>query len=149
MSAAGRGRCSGAPARPVTAGGSSAWTRPRRCSARPGPAPTWTGCWATSAPSRSTAQSWDVIDPGGAVVSAANTSPRLVASNVVEVVGRFSSPGWERDVLCPSRLRFTGADALDALLARAGLTVGERYGRWDRSPFRPDAPEIITIAAVS
>ncbi|HEY3978117.1 MAG TPA: hypothetical protein VGM79_12650 [Streptosporangiaceae bacterium] len=52
-------------------------------------------------------------------------------------------------MLCPSRLRFTGADELDALLARAGLTVGERYGRWDRSPFRPDAPEIITIAAVS
>ncbi|HEX5294359.1 MAG TPA: methyltransferase domain-containing protein [Streptosporangiaceae bacterium] len=94
-------------------------------------------------------QSWDVTGPGGAVVTAANTSPRLVAGNVVEVTGRFSSPAWERDVLCPSRLRFTGADALDALLARAGLTAAERYGRWDRSPFRPDAPEIITIAAVS
>jgi SAM-dependent methyltransferase len=94
-------------------------------------------------------ESWDVTAPGGAVVSAANTSPRLVASNVVEVTGRFSSPGWERDVLCPSRLRFTEADALDAVLARAGLTAAERYGRWDRTPFRQDAPEIITIAAVS
>jgi SAM-dependent methyltransferase len=89
----------------------------------------------------------EVIAPDGAVVTAANNDPRLVGDQIVEVVGKFSSPGWERDVLCPSRLRFTGADTLDALLARAGLTVAERYGRWDRSPFAPNMPEIITIAA--
>ena len=87
-----------------------------------------------------------VIAPDGAVVTAANTDPRLVGGQIVEVAGRFSSPGWERDVLCPSSLRFTEAEALDALLARAGLTVAERYGRWDRSPFTSQLPEIITIA---
>jgi SAM-dependent methyltransferase len=91
----------------------------------------------------------EVIAPDGAVVTAANTSPRLVGGQIVEVTGRFSSPAWERDVLCPSRLRFTEAEALDALLARAGLTPAERYGRWDRSPFTRDMPEIITIAAAA
>jgi SAM-dependent methyltransferase len=94
-------------------------------------------------------ESWDVTAPGGAVVAAANTGPRLVARDIVEVTGRFSSPGWDRDVLCPSRLRFTKADALDSFLGRARLTAAERYGWWDRTPFRQDAPEIITIAAVS
>jgi SAM-dependent methyltransferase len=93
--------------------------------------------------------SWDVTAPGGTVVSAANTGPRLVAPDVVEVTGRFSSPAWDRDILCPSRLRFTGAAALDAFLARAGLTAAQRYGSWDKAPFRQDAPEIITIAMVS
>jgi SAM-dependent methyltransferase len=90
--------------------------------------------------------STEVIAPDGAVVTAANTGPRLVGGQVVEVVGKFSSPGWEREVLCPSSLRFTEAEALDALLSRAGLTAAERYGRWDRSPFARDMPEIITIA---
>ena len=76
-----------------------------------------------------------VIAADGSVVTAANTEPRLVdgqdgtgadgnrqdgnrpevSGQVVEVVGRFSSPTWEREVLCPSRFRFTGVDALDAL----------------------------------
>jgi hypothetical protein len=88
----------------------------------------------------------EVIAPDGAVVTAANTSPRLAGAQLVEVTGRFSSPAWERAVLCPSRLRFTEVQELDALLARAGLTVAERYGRWDRSPFTAQEPEIITIA---
>jgi SAM-dependent methyltransferase len=88
----------------------------------------------------------EVIAPDGAVVTASNTDPRPVGGQLVEVVGKFSSPSWERDVLCPSSLRFTEAEALDALLSRAGLTVAERYGQWDRSPFTRHAPEIITIA---
>jgi SAM-dependent methyltransferase len=90
--------------------------------------------------------STEVIAPDGAVVTAANTDLRPVGGQVVEVVGKFSSPGWERDVLCPSSLRFTEAEALDALLCRAGLAAAERYGGWDRSPFTRHAPEIITIA---
>jgi SAM-dependent methyltransferase len=91
--------------------------------------------------------SWEVTAPGGAAVTAANTAPRLVGSQLVEVTGRFSSPAWEREVLCPSTFRFTGAGPLDALLAAAGLAVAERYGRWDRSPFTERQPEIITVAA--
>jgi SAM-dependent methyltransferase len=46
-----------------------------------------------------------------------------------------------------STIRFAHAEHLDALLRRAGLTVHERYGDWDRSPFTVSSPEIITVAA--
>jgi SAM-dependent methyltransferase len=90
--------------------------------------------------------STEVVAADGAVVNAANTNPRLVGGGIVEVVGRFSSPGWERDVLCPSSLRFIEVEALDLFLSRAGLAVAERYGLWDRRPFNEQRPEIITIA---
>lgn len=88
----------------------------------------------------------EVIASDGTVVNAANTNPRLVKCGIVEVVGRFSSPNWEREVLCPSRFRFVEADELDAFLAEAGLRVVERYGHWDGRPFTEQQPEIITIA---
>jgi len=88
----------------------------------------------------------ELIAADGAIVTAANTSPRVVDRQVVEVVGKFSSPSWERDVLCPSRFRFADVDVVDALLRDAGLTVAERYGSWDRRPFSAEAAEIITVA---
>ena len=88
----------------------------------------------------------EVIAEDGAVVSAANTDPRLVERGLVEVVGRFSSPSWQRDVLCPSRFRFVEVDELDTFLSTAGFVVMERYGSWDRRPFTEHLPEIITIA---
>ncbi len=88
----------------------------------------------------------EVVAGDGAVVGAANTGPRLLDGGIVEVTGRFSSPSWERDVLCPSRFRFVGVEALDAMLSAAGLAVVRRYGSWDRRPFTADQPEIITIA---
>jgi ubiquinone/menaquinone biosynthesis C-methylase UbiE len=91
----------------------------------------------------------EVIAADGAIVTAANTEPRLIAPGVVEVVGRFSSPSWERDVLCPSKFRFVDVDALDTFLSDAGLTVVERYGSWDRRPFSDDSPEIISIVAAA
>jgi SAM-dependent methyltransferase len=90
--------------------------------------------------------SWEVTAPDGAVVTAANTDPHLVGDGLVEVTGRFSSPSWARDVLCPSRFRFLDVDALDTHLAGAGLAVVDRYGLWDRSPYTDTMPEIITIA---
>lgn len=56
--------------------------------------------------------------------------------------------GDERKV-SRSTLRFVHAEHLDALLRRAGLTVHERYGYWDRSPFTVSSPEIITVAAAT
>ena len=93
----------------------------------------------------------EVVGPDGTVVTAANTDPRLVVGQdvigqIVEVVGRFSSPTWQRDVLCPSRFRFTEVGALDAFLSTAGFPVVEHYGHWDRRPFTDQRPEIITIA---
>ncbi len=89
----------------------------------------------------------EVVAADGAVVTAANTDPRLVGGGIVEVVGKFSSPSWEREVLCPSSFRFVEVEALDAFLSDAGLTVVERDGYWDRRPFTEQLPEIITIAA--
>lgn len=88
----------------------------------------------------------EVIAADGTVVTAANTNPRPVDGSIVELVGKFSSPAWERDVLCPSRLRFVEVETLDAMLSEAGFIVAERYGLWDRSPFTEQLPEIITIA---
>jgi ubiquinone/menaquinone biosynthesis C-methylase UbiE len=88
----------------------------------------------------------EVVAADGAVVSAANENPRLVGSGIVEVVGKFSSPSWEREVLCPSRFRFVEVEELDAFLSEARLAVVERYGLWDRRPFTGQLPEIITIA---
>ncbi|HEX6683357.1 MAG TPA: class I SAM-dependent methyltransferase [Candidatus Limnocylindrales bacterium] len=88
----------------------------------------------------------EVVAPDGTVVTAANTEPKLVGDHVVEVVGRFSSPSWERDILCPSRFRFVAAEALDGFLSAAGLAVTERYGDWKRRTFTQSSPEIITVA---
>jgi SAM-dependent methyltransferase len=92
-----------------------------------------------------------VTGPDGTVVTAANTEPRLVGDQdvngqIVEVVGRFSSPTWERDLLCPSRFRFTEIKTLGAFLSMAGFSVVEHYGHWDRRPFTEQRPEIITVA---
>jgi ubiquinone/menaquinone biosynthesis C-methylase UbiE len=92
-----------------------------------------------------------VVGPDGTVVTAANTQPQLVRDQdvngqIVEVIGRFSSPTWERELLCPSRFRFTEVKALDAFLSKAGFSVVEHYGHWDRRPFTVQQPEIITIA---
>lgn len=89
----------------------------------------------------------EVVTADGAVVSAANTNPRLVAPGTIEVVGRFSCPSWEREVLCPSRFRFVEVEELDEFLSDAGLAVVGRYGLWDRRPFTEQAAEIITVAA--
>jgi SAM-dependent methyltransferase len=88
----------------------------------------------------------EIVAPDGTVVTAANTDPRLVGGQIVEVVGKFSSPRWAREVRCPSSLRFVEVELLDTLLSQAGLAVVERYGTWDRRPFTKQLPEIITIA---
>jgi len=89
----------------------------------------------------------DVIAADGAIVTAENTNPQLVEPHIVEVTGRFSSPSWERDVLCPSKFRFVDIETLDALLRDAGFVVVERYCGWDGQPYADDSPEIVTIAA--
>jgi ubiquinone/menaquinone biosynthesis C-methylase UbiE len=75
------------------------------------------------------------------------TAAHNARAQIVEVAGRFSSPSWERDVLCPSRLRFTDVDALDLLLSQAGFRSVARFGWWDRCRYDDEQPEVITIAA--
>jgi SAM-dependent methyltransferase len=87
-----------------------------------------------------------VVAGDGTVVTAANTNPRVAGPGIVEVVGRFTSPSWEREVLCPSRFRFVDEGELDWLMAAARLNVEARFGGWDRRPFTGQEAEIITIA---
>ena len=86
-----------------------------------------------------------VVAADGTVVDTANTNPRLVEPGIVEVIGRFTSPSWDRDVLCPSRFRFVEEAELDAFLAAASLNVEARFGDWDQRPFTGQEAEIITI----
>jgi ubiquinone/menaquinone biosynthesis C-methylase UbiE len=95
------------------------------------------------------AGSVELVAPDGAVVTAGNTAPSVVGDGLIEVVGRFASPAWEREVRCPSRFRFVDVAALDAFLADAGLAVRERYGDFDRSPFTAASPEIVTVAVAA
>jgi SAM-dependent methyltransferase len=43
-------------------------------------------------------------------------------------------------------LRFLSAEGLDGFLAESGFVVEERFGGWQREPFRGDSEEIITVA---
>jgi SAM-dependent methyltransferase len=43
-------------------------------------------------------------------------------------------------------LRFLSVEALDGFLAESGWVVEERFGNWQREPFRADSDEIVTVA---
>ena len=46
----------------------------------------------------------------------------------------------------PGSLRFLSVEALDGFLADSAFAVEERFGGWQREPFREDSEEIITVA---
>ena len=46
----------------------------------------------------------------------------------------------------PGSLRFLSVEALDGFLADSAFAVEERFGGWQREPFRDDSEEIITVA---
>ncbi len=46
----------------------------------------------------------------------------------------------------PETLRFRWLDTLTGSLERAGFTVQDAYGDWDRSPVDADCPELILVA---
>ncbi len=92
--------------------------------------------------------SFDGAAPDGTPVTGANAEVHSRPNGIVHVIGRFSSPAWERDIVCPSDFRFTTAAEVDAALDAAGLAVAERYGTWERGRFTDESAEIITIAEV-
>ena len=57
---------------------------------------------------------------------------------------RFLDRGTEQ--VGHSRIRFTSKDRVAALLNEAGLSLEDCYGWWDRTPFAPQAKEIIVVA---
>ena len=97
--------------------------------------------WSDWVPERSV----EIRDGAGAAVRAWR-EVESVAGEQVDVTDRFAV-GTEVRV-SQSTIRFIHAERLDALLAAAGWVIHERYGSWDRRPFIPTSPEIITIAAI-
>lgn len=45
--------------------------------------------------------------------------------------------------------RFTDPNALTELLARRGFEIEQQYADWDRTPFAPDAPLIVSVCKAS
>jgi SAM-dependent methyltransferase len=90
-----------------------------------------------------------VTDGSGAVVRQEHQVDLPVRGDLVSFTATYSSPDWERPERSRSTLRFLEIRALASFLAGAGLEIEEQYGDWDRSPFGPDSPEIITVARVS
>ncbi|MEU6082890.1 class I SAM-dependent methyltransferase [Streptomyces sp. NPDC047108] len=100
------------------------------------------------------ARAWEDWNPTNAseVTDAAGRPLRVwhevesVAGDVVSFREITAEPGGAVLRTHRTRLRFLGVEALDGLLAGAGLTVEGRYGDWDRGPITPASREIVTIA---
>ncbi|KUL49641.1 methyltransferase [Streptomyces sp. NRRL F-4489] len=98
--------------------------------------------WERWTPDRAVA----VTRPDGRRARVAHRVELPVEGGLVRFTETFDGPGWRAPVVSRAALRFLDAAALDARLAAAGLAVEARYGDWDRRPFAPDSPEIITVA---
>jgi SAM-dependent methyltransferase len=88
----------------------------------------------------------EVTDAGGAVVRRDYRVETPVEGGVVRSTSIFTSPGWDRPQVSPSRLRFLDADVLSAFLLGAGLVIEKQYGDWTMQPLSHTSPEIITFA---
>jgi SAM-dependent methyltransferase len=88
-----------------------------------------------------------VADRAGTVVTMTHQVDVPVTGDLVSFSSTYSSPDWTSPRRSRSTLRFLDAASLSSFLAASGLQIQEQYGDWDRSPLRPDSPEIITIAA--
>lgn len=87
----------------------------------------------------------EVTDRQGRRVRVWHDVERL-AGDRVTFTESFAVDGRADPLISRSTLRFCAAEHIDHLLDCAGLQIDERYGYWDRRPFTPDSPEIITIA---
>jgi SAM-dependent methyltransferase len=87
----------------------------------------------------------EVTDPQGRPVRVWH-EVEGVDDGLVTFTETFAVDGRDDPLVSRSTLRFVTAEHLDHLLIHAGLVVDERYGYWDRRPFTPDSPEIITVA---
>ncbi len=68
-----------------------------------------------------------------------------VEGDLVTFETHFRFPDGDT-IVAPHTLRFMGRERLAELLAEAGFADVDWYGDWDRSPWRPDSPEIIVVA---
>ena len=100
---------------------------------------------------------WDDWTPADARMITDDDGTRIRVWHEVEAVQgdrvtfteNFATDAWPQPRVSRSTLRFLGAGHLDQLLRSCGLEIHERYGYWDRRPFTPSSPEIITVAAAT
>ncbi|MYA59022.1 MAG: methyltransferase domain-containing protein [Chloroflexi bacterium] len=86
------------------------------------------------------------IEHDGAKVRMEHEVGTPVEGELVSFTATFSSPKWGQPMVSRSTLRFVNAEKLAMFLSKAGLTVKEQFGDWDRSPLTDASPEIITVA---
>jgi hypothetical protein len=88
----------------------------------------------------------EIVSPQGEVVRMEHRVETPVTGDLVRFTTTYTSPAWTHAEVSRSTLRFLDVDQLRGFVAEAGLIVEEQYGDWDRQPFAPDSPEIITLA---
>ena len=100
------------------------------------------------------ARAWERWNPDNATEVDAPWGERVrvshyvksVTGDVVSMTETTSAVGGTADRVDHGDIRFLGIDTLARFLAEAGLEIEAQYGAWDRAPFEPSSPEIITIA---
>ncbi|MFN2483989.1 MAG: hypothetical protein ABR509_03515 [Candidatus Limnocylindria bacterium] len=92
------------------------------------------------------AKGYDFIDATGTRVRWESNVETPVVGDVVRFTTRYTSRSWDSQQYSSSTLRFLDAKTLASFLTDAGLVIEQQFGDWDRQPFSPSSPEIITIA---
>jgi SAM-dependent methyltransferase len=87
----------------------------------------------------------EIVDPNGQTVRVWH-EVESVDGEFVTFTENYASDAWPQVKVGRSTLRFVRAEHLDHLLTKAGFTIDERYGDWDRTLMTPTSREIITIA---
>ena len=71
---------------------------------------------------------------------------KSVTGDVVSMTETTSAVGGAAERVDHGDIRFIDATTLASFLTEAGFAIEAQYGTWDRAPFEPSSPEIITIA---
>lgn len=74
---------------------------------------------------------------------------KSVTGDVVSMTETTSGMDGTSERIDHGDIRFVDADTLAGFLTEAGFAIEAQYGNWDRAPFEPSSPEIITVARAS
>ena len=85
-----------------------------------------------------------VTSPDGTVVRMTRQVDAVSADHV-SFSHTLTSPTWPQTQTSHRTLRFLDAQPLEKFLTEAGLAIDAQYGDWNREPFTPSSPEIITV----
>ena len=74
---------------------------------------------------------------------------KSVVGDVVSMTETTSAVDGTSERIDHGDIRFVDVDTLASFLTEAGFAIEAQYGNWDRAPFEPSSPEIITVARAS